>query len=60
MRETPMDFSQPIFEASLLIMGSSDAARRPNLPQVLLLHALFILFTFIGLAFTILLEGAGR
>ena len=54
MRETQMDFSQPIFEAGLQIMVPSDAVRRPSLLQALLSTELFIA---IGLAFAIL---AGR
>ncbi len=54
MRETQMDFSQPIFEAGLQIMVPSDAARRPSLLQALLSIELFVA---IGLAFAILLGG---
>ncbi|NOD33059.1 MULTISPECIES: transporter substrate-binding domain-containing protein [unclassified Ruegeria] len=54
MRETQMDFSQPIFEAGLQIMVPSDAVRRPSLLQALLSKELFIA---IGLAFAILLGG---
>lgn len=54
LRETQMDFSQPIFEAGLQIMVPSDAARRPSLLQALLSRELFIA---IGLAFAILLGG---
>ncbi len=54
MRETQMDFSQPIFEAGLQIMVPSDAVRRPSLLQALLSTELFIA---IGLAFAILLGG---
>ena len=54
MRETQMDFSQPIFEAGLQIMVPSDAVRQPSLVQALLSKELFIA---IGLAFAILLGG---
>ncbi len=54
LRETQMDFSQPIFEAGLQIMVPSDAVRRPSLLQALLSPELFIA---IGLAFAILLGG---
>ncbi|NVO57683.1 transporter substrate-binding domain-containing protein [Rhodobacteraceae bacterium B1Z28] len=54
LRETQMDFSQPIFEAGLQIMVPSDAARRPSLLGALLSQELFIA---IGLAFAILLGG---
>lgn len=54
LRETQMDFSQPIFEAGLQIMVPSDAVRKPSLLQALLSKELFIA---IGLAFAILLGG---
>ncbi len=54
MRETQMDFSQPIFEAGLRIMVPSDANRAPSLLHALLSPELFIA---IGLAFAILLGG---
>ena len=54
MRETRMDFTQPIFEAGLQIMVPSEAARQPSLLQALLSRELFIA---IGLAFAILLGG---
>ncbi len=54
MRETQMDFSQPIFESGLQIMVPSDAARSPSLLNALLSRELFIA---IGLAFGILFSG---
>ncbi|RLK00490.1 transporter substrate-binding domain-containing protein [Ruegeria conchae] len=54
MRETRMDFTQPIFEAGLQIMVPSEAARQPSLLHALLSRELFIA---IGLAFAILLGG---
>ncbi|NOC92157.1 transporter substrate-binding domain-containing protein [Ruegeria atlantica] len=54
LRETQMDFSQPIFEAGLQIMVPSEAARQPSLLHALLSKELFIA---IGLAFAILLGG---
>ncbi len=54
LRETRMDFTQPIFEAGLQIMVPSDAARQPSLLHALLSRELFIA---IGLAFAILLGG---
>jgi polar amino acid transport system substrate-binding protein len=54
LRETQMDFSQPIFEAGLQIMVPSDSARKPSLLQALLSAELFFA---IGLAFAILLGG---
>ncbi|WP_299664400.1 transporter substrate-binding domain-containing protein [uncultured Ruegeria sp.] len=54
MRETRMDFTQPIFEAGLQIMIPSEAARQPSLLHALLSRELFIA---IGLAFAILLGG---
>ncbi|MEX0306118.1 MAG: transporter substrate-binding domain-containing protein [Ruegeria sp.] len=54
MRETSMDFTQPIFEAGLQIMVPSEAARQPSLLHALLSRELFIA---IGLAFAILLGG---
>ncbi len=54
LRETRMDFTQPIFEAGLQIMVPSEAARQPSLLHALLSRELFIA---IGLAFAILLGG---
>ncbi|WP_298853574.1 transporter substrate-binding domain-containing protein [uncultured Ruegeria sp.] len=54
LRETQMDFTQPIFEAGLQIMVPSEAARQPSLLHALLSKELFIA---IGLAFAILLGG---
>ncbi len=54
LRETRMDFTQPIFEAGLQIMVPSEAARQPSLLHALLSRELIIA---IGLAFAILLGG---
>lgn len=54
MRETQMDFSQPIFESGLQIMVPSEAAQGSSLARALLSADLFIA---IGLAFLVLFCG---
>jgi len=54
MRETIMDFSQPIFESGLQIMVPSDKTRSPSLWRALLSRDLFLA---LGIAFVLLIGG---